>query len=76
MRWQGTINFEAEIARSVTGGTTSIGSKAWVCDWYSSGDLHVVFGRVGDAFIVRIYQGEVDTFSANGLRTFYGIMKS
>ena len=73
---EGSISFEAEIVRSVSGGITSTGTKAWVCDWYSSGNLHVVFGQVGDAFIVRIYQGEVDTFSSNGLRSFYAIMKS
>jgi hypothetical protein len=73
---EGSINFEAELVRSVSGGITSIGAKAWVCDWYSSGNLHVVFGQVGEAFIVRIYQGEVNTFSANGLRSFYAIIKS
>ena len=73
---QGTISFEAQRVNSVTGGITSVGTKAWECYWYSNNDVQVVFGKVGDAFIVRIYMGEVDTFSANGIRSFYKIIKS
>ncbi len=73
---QGTINFEATTVSKVSGGIAYSGTQAWVCDWYAKGDIHVVFGRVGNAFIVRIYEGEVDTWSANGLRSFYQIIKS
>lgn len=74
-RYKGSINFEPQNVVSVTGGIVTTTTRAWECDWYASGNLHVVFGNVGKAFIVRIYNGEVDEFSANALRVFQAIIK-
>lgn len=73
--YKGSINFEPQNAVSVTGGIVTTTTRAWECDWYANGNLHVVFGNVGKAFIVRIYNGEVDEFSANGLRIFQALIK-
>lgn len=74
-RYKGSINFEPQNVVSVTGGIVTTTTRAWECDWYANGNLQVVFGHVGKAFIVRIYNGEVDEFSANGLRVFQAIIK-
>ncbi|MDO4772233.1 MAG: S-layer homology domain-containing protein [Bacillota bacterium] len=73
---QGDVKIGSERVHTVTGGIVKSGSKAWECDWYTDGKTQVVFGEVGDTFIVRIYKGSVDTFSANGLRVFYKLIQS
>lgn len=72
----GDVKFEAERITSVTGGIVQVGTKAWECDWYSNGKIQVVCGQVGNSFVVRIYEGEVDTFDVNAIRAFYQTIKS
>ena len=55
-------------------GTVEYGGASF--DWYAKGNLHVVFGEAKGAFIVRVYKGEVDTTSTDGLNRFYAIINS
>lgn len=73
--YKGNIAFEPQTVVSVTGGIVTTTTRAWDCDWYANGDLQVVFGNVGKAFIVRIYNAPVDSFDVNALRVFYAIIR-
>lgn len=72
--YRGDMNFEPKNVVTVTGNIVTTTTQAWVCDWYGKGDLQVVFGQVGTAYIVRIYNGPIDKYDANSLRVFWMIM--
>lgn len=68
---KGVVNFNPYNVTTATGGLVTTISEGDKCPWYQKGDINVVFGKIGSAFIVRIYKGEVDDFDPNGIRRFY-----
>lgn len=73
---KGTVNFNPRNVTTATGGIVTTGFMGDKCPWYQKDDLNVVFGSVGSAFVVRIYKGDVDEFSANGLRFFFATINN
>lgn len=48
--WRGNIKLK----------DSQTGEKEWKCDWYAEDDLNVVCGKVGEHFIVAIYNDRVN----------------
>lgn len=73
---KGIVNFNPVNVTSSTGGIVTTTFKGNKCSWYQKGELNVVFGTIGNAFVVRIYKGKIDDFDPNALRKFYVIMNN